>query len=325
VTLLIDTAAVPPPERLDFWSESSRDAYHPVQIRSPEPDRFWARMWGYELGPITIFRIVAAANTMIRTSRAIATGDPECLHLEVILRGQMNAAQEGRTGIARSGDVISYETSHPAVFRADRPFESLVVRVPKSLLGPEAARISALTAIALPGSEQLPGAAAAFFQRLAAELAAETIGAEHVPAAVGRVVDVIRSLYCGPRPVREPERLRSRAEILLTIESFIERNLGDPALEPAVIARASYISPRYLHKLFEAEGTTVCRWIRATRLERCADDLRDPALAHQTMLAIATHWGLPGAQHFSRAFRGAYGCSPREYRRGAHRHAARAA
>jgi len=325
VTLLIDTTAVPPRERLDFWSESSRDAYHPVQIRSPEPERFWARMWGYELGPITVFRIAAAANTMIRSSRAIARGDPECLHLEVILRGQMNAAQEGRTDIARSGDVISYETSHPAVFRADRPFESLVVRVPRRLLGPEAPRISALTAIALSGSDPLPGAAAAFFQGLAAGLAAGTIGADEVPAAVRRVVDVVRDLYCGSSAVREPQRLSSRAEILLTIESFIEDNLGDPALEPAVIARASYISPRYLHKLFEAEGTTVCRWIRASRLERCRDDLRDPGLAHQTMLAIATRWGMPGAQQFSRAFRRAYGCSPREFRRDGRAPAARAA
>ena len=61
----------------------------------------------------------------------------------------------------------------------------------------------------------------------------------------------------------------------------------------------------------------MCRWIRTSRLERCRDDLRDPALAHQTILAIASRWGLPGAQHFSRAFRGTYGCSPREYRRGA--------
>jgi AraC-like DNA-binding protein len=325
VTLLIDTALVPPRERLEFWSASSRDAYHPVQIRSPEPDRFWARMWGYELGPVSIFRIVAAANTMIRTARTIASGDPECLHLEVILRGQMNAAQEGRTGIARSGDVISYETSHPAVFRADQPFESLVVRVPRSLLGPEAAQISALTAIALSGSQPLPGAAAAFFQRLAAGLAAGTIGAEDVPAAVGRVVDVVRSLYCGSRAVRATQGLRSRAGILLTVESFIDDNLGDPTLEPASIARASYISARYLHKVFEAEGTTVCRWIRESRLERCRDELCDPALAHQTILAIATRWGLPGAQHFSRAFRGAYGCSPREFRRDAQRLAARAA
>jgi AraC-like DNA-binding protein len=325
VTLLIDTAVVSPRERLDFWSESSRDAYHPVQVRSPEPDRFWARMWGDDLGPISVFRIAAAANTMIRTSHAIASGDPECFHLEVILRGQMNAAQEGRTGIACSGDVISYETSHPAVFRADRPFESLVVRVPKSLLGPEAARISELTAIALSGSQPLPGAAVVFFRRLASGLAAGTIGADEVPATVGRVVDFVRSLYCGSRPEKEPHGLHSRAAILLDVESFIDGNLGDSSLEPASIARASYISPRYLHKLFEAEGTTVCRWIRAGRLERCRNDLRDPALAHQTILAIATSWGLPGAQHFSRAFRSAYGCSPREFRRDARRLTARAA
>ena len=314
VTLLIDTAVVSPQERLDFWSESSRDAYHPVQIRSPEPDRFWARMWGYDLGPISIFRIDAAANTMIRTSRAIASGDPECLHIEVILRGRMNAAQDGRTGIAQRGDVISYETSHPAVFRADLPFESLVVRVPKRLLGSESARISALTAIALSGRQPLPGAAAAFFLGLADDLADGRISDDDVPAAVGRVVDVVRSLYCGPVEV-EPQPSRSRAGILLSVESFIEENLGDPQLEPCGIARATYISPRYLHKLFEDQGTTVCRWIRASRLERCREDLCDPALAHHSILDIASRWGLPGAQHFSRSFRNAYGVSPRELRR----------
>ena len=41
----------------------------------------------------------------------------------------------------------------------------------------------------------------------------------------------------------------------------------------------------------------------------------DPALRHQTILAIATRWGLPGPQHFSRLFRAAYECSPSELRR----------
>jgi AraC-like DNA-binding protein len=314
VTLLIDTAAVSPPDRLEFWSESSRDAYHPVQVRSPEPERFWARMWGFDLGPTSIFRIAAAANTMIRTSRAIASGDPECLHIEVILRGSMNAAQAGRTGIARRGDVISYETSHPAVFRADEPFESLVVRVPKCLLGNESARISALTAIALPGGQPLPRAAAAFFGRLADDLADDRIRDADVPAAADRVVGVVRSLYGDPSAV-QVHPFRSRAAILLSVESFIEANLGDPRLEPGAIARATYISPRYLHKLFEDQGTTVCRWIRASRLERCREDLCDPELAHHTILDIASRWGMPGAQHFSRSFRGAYGCSPRELRR----------
>jgi AraC-like DNA-binding protein len=39
--------------------------------------------------------------------------------------------------------------------------------------------------------------------------------------------------------------------------------------------------------------------------------------AHETILSIASRWGLPSAPHFSRLFRVAYGCTPREYRHGA--------
>ena len=129
------------------------------------------------------------------------------------------------------------------------------------------------------------------------------------------MLDLVRGLYADPSCANAPTRLRTRAEILLTVESFIDANLGDPGLNPEKIARASFISTRYLHKLFESEGTSVCHWIRRSRLECCRRDLRDPALAHQTILAIASRWGLPGAQHFSRVFRDEYGCSPKEYRR----------
>jgi AraC-like DNA-binding protein len=315
--LLIDTATVPPPERLDFWSESSHDAYLPVQVRSPAREQFAARMWGYELGPLSLFRIAAAPNTMLRSSAAISACDPECLHLSVVLRGQINAAQEGRTGVARVGDLISYETSHPVVFRADQPYESLVIRVPRHLLGRQEAEISSLTAVGIPGAERLPRAAVAFFCGLVGRLEEGKITAADAPNTVECVLDLVRALYSEPLHVDDAPRMRTRAEILLNVQSFIEVNLGDPELDPERIARSTFISTRYLHKLFEAEGTSVCRWIRETRMERCRRDLLDPALADETILAIASRWGLPGPEHFSRLFRSAFGCSPSELRRGA--------
>jgi len=313
--LLIDTATVPASQRLDFWSESSSEAYLPVQIRCPDGEEFRARMWGWELGPISLFRISAAPNTMMRTSRAIATADPECLHLSVVLRGRINAAQEGRTGVARSGDVISYETSHPVIFRADQPYESLVVRVPKHLLGRDEAQITGLTAVGISGSEGLPRAAVAFFRSLVVGLEDGTVTPEDAPNTVDCVLDLVRGVYSAPARTQTPTRPRSRAEALLNAQSFIEANLGDPDLDPAEIARASFVSTRYLHKLFESEGTSVCRWIRISRLEHCRRDLLDPSLRHETILVIASRWGLPGPQHFSRLFRSAYGCSPSELRR----------
>jgi AraC-like DNA-binding protein len=252
---------------------------------------------------------------MMRTSRAIAACDPECLHVSIVLRGQIDAAQEGRTGVAGIGDVISYETSHPLVWRAVRPFESLVVRVPKEMLGRQASQINSLTAVGISGSEGLPRAAVAFVRGLVGGLEDGTIGSADAANAVDCVLDVIRGLYAPPPGALEPTKLRSRAEILLKVQAFIEANLGDPHLDPEEIARASFISTRYLHKLFEAEGTSVCRWIRQSRLERCRRDLLDPALAHETILEIASRWGLPSPQHFSRLFRSEYGCPPSELRR----------
>jgi len=316
MTLLIDTASVPAGERLDYWSESSFDTYLPVHVQSAARERFGARMWGYEFGPLSFFRIAAAPNTMIRTSRAIAACDPECLHLSVVLRGQINASQEGRTGVARVGDLISYETSHPVIFRADQPFASLVVRVPWKLLGVHAAQIRTLTALGVPGSEGFPRAAVAFLRALMDTLEEGTLDVDDAQNTVDCVLDLVRGVYSGPSAgVCEPTPLRSRAEIMLNAQSFIEANLGDPELGPEEIARASFISTRYLHKLFEAEGTSVCQWIRAARLERCRRDLLDPALRDQTILSIASRWGLPGPQHFSRLFRAVYACSPSELRR----------
>ena len=54
--LLIDTATVPASQRLDFWSESSSEAYLPVQIRCPDGEEFRARMWGWELGALSVLR-----------------------------------------------------------------------------------------------------------------------------------------------------------------------------------------------------------------------------------------------------------------------------
>jgi len=324
--LLIDTAVVPASERLEFWSESTSGVYHPLQIRSAVNGEFWATMSGYELGPLGVFRIAAAANTMIRTVRAIADGDPERVHLCAVLRGQLDVAQGDRTGVACAGDVIGYETSHPAVVRAREPFEALVLRIPRQLLGGRAAaQVRDLAGARIPAGHAPVRTATSFFKRLAGEPRNGSARPADASRTVERVLDIVEALAVVARQEPGPRQPRSRAEILLHIESFIEEHLDDPCLDPDGIARASFISTRYVHKLFEAEGTSLCRWIRTLRLERCRRDLVDPALDHWTILAIATRWGLPGPQHFSRLFRAAYGCSPTELRREARRNGAWAA
>jgi AraC-like DNA-binding protein len=315
MTLLIDTEVVPARERLDYWWEESWGAYHPLQIRSATRERFFARMWAYEFGPLGFFRIAAAPNAMARTARAIAVADPECLHLSVVQHGRLATSQQGRHALARPSDLVSYDTSSPVVCGAEVPFEVLVTRVPHDLLGREAERIARRTAVRIHGGNGFARPAVAFLRGLFSGLEDGTIEATDAPRDVDCVLDLVRSLYGRPSRPWEPSRPRSRTEILLNVKAYIGANLGDPDLDPAHIARASFISTRYLHKLFEAEAMTVGQWIRFQRLERCRRDLVDPLLRSQTILEIASRWGLRGPQHFSRLFRSAYGCSPSDYRR----------
>ncbi|MGH2883783.1 MAG: cupin domain-containing protein, partial [Solirubrobacteraceae bacterium] len=186
MTLMIDTNAVPAPDRVDFWAKSSCDAYHPLHIGTDRGDRFWARMWADHLGSVGVYRIAAGPNTMRRTPRDIAAGDPECLHVSLLLRGRLYGAQQHRATALAPGDITSYDTSQPAIFRADAAFDLLVLRLPKVTLGKHAGKVSRLTAVTIPGEAGLPRLAARFFCEAANGLADGSIAsgdtglAEHV-------------------------------------------------------------------------------------------------------------------------------------------------
>ena len=98
------------------------------------------------------------------------------------------------------------------------------------------------------------------------------------------------------------------------IKEFALRNLRDPCLDTHFIAKGVGLSVRHLHELFVSEPDTLMRWIRAERLRRIKDELGDPALDERPIAIIAYDWGFREAAHFSRAFRTAYGISPRIFR-----------
>ncbi|GGV72677.1 hypothetical protein GCM10010277_85870 [Streptomyces longisporoflavus] len=114
----------------------------------------------------------------------------------------------------------------------------------------------------------------------------------------------------------EPYRSESAVgggEMLARIREYIEENLMDPDMSPESIARAHHISVRYLHKLFQRDGTTVSTWIRQRRLDSCRADLGRFSNRRRTVAAVAQRWGFANPSHFSRLFRQAYGVSPSEW------------
>jgi AraC-like DNA-binding protein len=316
MTLLIDTGAVEAQDRVEFWANQSCDAYHPLQIRANGRARFHARMWCDTLAAMGMFRVAASANTMTRSRQDIAAGNDDTLHFSIVLRGHLHKAQQGRSSVLGPGDMAVYDTGQPVVLHADDDFDVLAIKLPRVILGRDLnTKISRLTAVRIPGGAGLPRVAARFFCGTAAGLADGSISHEDTDLAE-HVIDLIRRLYLDldASPANHP---RSRRDLFLQAKAYIQAHLGDPALNPEQVARACFVSTRYLHRVFAGEGRTVSEWIRSERLEHCRRDLRDPALAHHSISNIATRWGLPSAPHFSRLFHRAYGLAPREFRQNA--------
>lgn len=97
---------------------------------------------------------------------------------------------------------------------------------------------------------------------------------------------------------------------------FAEENLGDADLDTRRIATATYMSTRQLQKVFQAEGTTVTRWIRDRRLKECRAMLVNPEYRWMSVGEVGARWGFFNQPHFSRTYREAFGVSPRDDRSG---------
>ncbi len=75
------------------------------------------------------------------------------------------------------------------------------------------------------------------------------------------------------------------------------------------------MTPRYIHMLFDGEGTTFSQHVLIARLACAHRLLVDPRHAHQSIAAIAYASGFGDLSHFNHAFRRRYGATPSEVRR----------
>lgn len=97
------------------------------------------------------------------------------------------------------------------------------------------------------------------------------------------------------------------------VRRAIRQHIGSARLTPARLAQLAGISRSSLYRLFETEGG-VARYVQAVRLSLAQAEICNPARAADGIAAIAEAHGFPDASAFTRAFRQAYGMSPREAR-----------
>jgi len=316
VDLAFTTRGLAPPDRLAAWQEMVTRLFIPLTITPLDaargPGHFEAAASARDLGGVRVWRVTGSPLAAERASRHIGAPAVGDYLLAVHVRGTARASQDGRDVDLGPGDFALFDSTRPysIAFRAEGRFAHLIYQVPRASLDARR-QAGRLTALRVPAASA-PGRLAFPYLRTLANSPWTAAGEAPGPA----FVDVALDLAAGALRAAAGHRdhLPGHGARIRELKASALARLGDPGLSPESLARASYISVRQLHRLFAREGLSFAAWVREQRRSRCRDDLADPRLRHLAISEIARRWGYRSPAHFTRAFSGRFGVTPRELR-----------
>ncbi|MEV6293136.1 helix-turn-helix domain-containing protein [Streptomyces sp. NPDC051896] len=307
---VLSTRSVPPRESLDFWHDAVLATLVGMDIAT-DGRTYDAALRTDHLGDLRITTVECDPGRVHRSPRFIARGDGRDVFVALQSTGGAQVEQDGRSTELRAGDIGFFETVRP--FHATFPerFQLKIFAVPRGLLGRSEADLRHLTARAVRPGGGLPALLAPLLERLADS--SEAYATPVAERLAERVIDLIAATAADQLGEDAAELPGADRILSLRIKTFIRWHLSDPGLTPQAIAAAHGISVRYLHRLFEAEDSTVCRWIRELRLHECRRELAVRKPESVSLGQVARRWGFTSPVRFSRAFRSSFGLSPTDW------------
>lgn len=312
MSVVLSTSPLSPADRADYWHTLVSGTFIPLDVVLHEREPSPGTIASHRLGPLQISVVEAGPQTVSRSERRISEGGAEYLTVTLHQRGTARLTQDGRQALVRPGTFTCSDAGRP--YRREQPdaFRFTAFRVPKQGLGVSDDDLRAVTGTLFSGSSGTSGLVAGYLARLAEQADGFDPYTGHQLALT--TADLLAVLVRERRGLLDPQAPEAARGMLARVKEYVVRHLGDPGLSPERIATAHHVSVRYLHKLFRSDGTTVGRWIHRERLERCRRELSRPAgAAAVSVSAVAQRWGFVSPSHFSRAFRAAYGMSPRQW------------
>jgi len=272
--------------------------------------RFQSVIDARNVGRFVCARVAHTSPKAIRTQREIDRSGIDDYFVLMQISGRSRIEQANLTAEMAPGDITVIDSGLPSHLAFDRKSVQLCLHVPKTMPADMNLQWRPRLAAVLPKPSSLlvgPLIASAFEQRSGPE--------DLQSAAVSRAILGLLSSSWTDELSRPDICERTRFSTLFrSIQDHVVGRLGEENLTPVSIAQAHGISERKLHRIFHQKGLSICQWIRQSRLDRCAAELRDPAQRDQTITEIAFRWGFNSAAHFSRVFREEFDQTPRDYR-----------
>ena len=306
----VSTDGIKESDRCDFWRASTAPVFGPLQVELLEDRVFDGSFQFTTVSDLIFSRIASKTPHRVALSGASALRGQGFVKAVLHTRGRSILEQNGRTAILRPGEWSVYDTAAPYSITLPDRSEMLVVLIPRERLLARSLDIHHLAARRFSGRRGLGKLIWSLISNTFDEISQIGRRSNHDVANVVVQMTRLALLDCsGERPsVCAQEALRDR------IKAFIDGHLSDSDLSIAKLAAVNGCTKRYLHMIFRSEDVSISDYILKLRLERCRQELLNPACAYKSITDIAYSWGFNNSNHFSRCFKRAFGVSPRHTR-----------
>ncbi|WP_308344251.1 helix-turn-helix domain-containing protein, partial [Streptomyces sp. MK37H] len=312
----VGTDSVPAPERFDWWCEMVGHEVMPVAARSAHTAVFQGRAEAVELPHSQVTAFDFSPMTARRSPVHIRRHDPENYYLLLVRDSSVRLEQARGVACLQAGDMALFSSSHPLACEfldQGRQTRPTLMRLPRPVPPLASGRADRLLAEPLPsraGSAALLGPYLAQLPQ-AARTAARRSWSGSAPSGWTWPQPCWRP-GSDPRTPCPPRHAMRCCWPGSTPSSTSTWATPSYAPRPSPPTTTSPYAPSTCCS--KASRKTVSARIRRRRLERCHADLTDPRPRRRSISAIAARWGFPRPADFSRAFRAAYGVTPRELR-----------
>lgn len=315
--LHLSTASLPTSDRLPFWREVFGQTMVRLDIEAMKGTSFHAEGTLCALAGAAVASVTTTPVRVARTKRLIAGDMADNLFI-VTADAPLHFVQGGREHLLDAGDAIFLRGAECSTIQSRQRTRFTNISVPMDSLGPMLQGCQDLSMRVVSRQDDLLGLLLGYVHLLHTSRQPRSDALDHI--AAGHIRDLIAAIAKGKpdvSPIREPGGIR--AARLCAIRAEIDSCLGEAGLTAESIAACHGISPRYIRKLFQDEGTTFTDFVLERRLDLARRFLLHPGQAGSTIAAISHACGFGDLSYFNRTFRRRFGMTPTDLRNGASR------
>jgi AraC-like DNA-binding protein len=306
------TENLPERDRAAYWMEHYGHIMLRVDLEPAKDASFEACMTSLALPGLQMIEGSSSPAKISRTGAYLADGNDDVL-LAINRAGSVIVSSGRREESLQENQAILLTGNEPTSFHSTSRGQSFTLRVPRPMLASALVDTDEAVMRVIPrerGALRLLSE----YTRLLFENGV-AMESQLMNLSVTHVQDLL-ALTIGPTAdFKETARTRGlRAARLKLAKTYIIEHSHRRDLSVGSVAAHLSVTPRYVQRMFETDGTTFSEFLVGQRLARAHRLLCEPGFSHTAISTIAYDTGFGDLSYFNRRFRRLYGLTPRDVR-----------